>query len=208
MTATDSNEVLSAFVDGELQGSAQDRIVDALYEDPQLGRTWERYHLIGDAVRRNGPFPGAGTIAQRVNAALSTEPAVVRLKPRRRRPVLRPLAGLAMAAAIAGVAVVGIHSLDDAGQPPPVAVASRPAPGAAAPAPTAPEPSGMRVATVTEPSVGAESSRMQWSDVAPAAEARLNAYLVSHNEYAGIGVGGVLPYARIVGYESFAEDGR
>ena len=44
--------------------------------------------------------------------------------------------------------------------------------------------------------------------VAPDAEARLNAYLVSHNEYAGDGVRGVLPYVRIVGYQSFAEDGR
>ena len=208
MNGSDSNQRLSAFVDGELEGPARDGIVDALYEDPELRRAWERFHLIGDAMRGTGPVPGADAIARNVGAALSGE-AVVRLKPRARRPRLHPLSGLAIAAAIAGIAVLGLHRLDDGGvEPPQVAEASRPESTAAGAVPSSQDRSEVRVASVVERPVVAEASGLQWSGVAPDVEARLNAYLVSHNEYAGDGVRGVLPYVRIVGYQSFAEDGR
>ena len=208
MNAPVSNERLSAFVDGELEDPARDGIVDALYEDPELRRTWERFHLIGDAMRGTGPVPGADAIARNVGATLAGE-SVVRLKPRARRSRLHPLAGLAIAAAIAGIAVIGLHRLDGGGvQPQQIADASRSESAAAVSAPAAPDRSGVRVASVAGRSAGTEASRLQWSGVAPDAEARLNAYLVSHNEYAGDGVRGVLPYVRIVGYQSFAEDGR
>ena len=208
MNAPVSNERLSAFVDGELKDPARDGIVDALYEDPELRRTWERFHLIGDAMRGTGPVPGADAVARNVSTTLAGE-SVVRLKPRARRSRLHPLAGLAIAAAIAGIAVLGLHRLDGGGvQPPQIADASRPESAAAVSAPAAPDRSEVHVASVAERSAGAETSRLQWSGVAPDAEARLNAYLVSHNEYAGDGVRGVLPYVRIVGYQSFAEDGR
>ena len=208
MNAPVSNERLSAFVDGELEDPARDGIVDALYEDPELRRTWERFHLIGDAMRGTGPVPGADTIAREVGATVAGE-SVVRLKPRARRSRLRPLAGLAIAAAIAGIAVLGLHRLDGGGvQPRQIADASRVESAAAISAPAAPDRSEVHVASVAERSAGNEASRLQWSGVAPDAEARLNAYLVSHNEYAGDGVRGVLPYVRIVGYQSFVEDGR
>ena len=208
MNAPVSNERLSAFVDGELEGPARDAIVDALYEDPELRRTWERFHLIGDAMRGTGPVPGADAIAREVGASLAGE-SVVRLKPRARRSRLHPLAGLAIAATIAGIAVLGLHRLDGGGvQPPRVADASRPESEAAVSALAAPDRSEVQVASVAGRPARTEASRLQWSGVAPDVEARLNAYLVSHNEYAGDGVRGVLPYVRIVGYQSFAEDGR
>ena len=208
MTAPASNERLSAFVDGELEAPARDEIVDALYEDPELRRTWERFHLIGDAMRGTGPVPGADAIAQHLGATLAGE-SVVRLKPRARRSRLRPLAGLALAATIAGIAILGLHRLDGGGvQPPQIADASRSESATTVSSRVAPGRSEVRVASVVERSSGPEASRLQWSGVAPDAEARLNAYLVSHNEYAGDGVRGVLPYVRIVGYQSFAEDGR
>ena len=208
MNAPVSNERLSAFVDGELEGPARDAIVDALYEDPELRRAWERFHLIGDTMRGTGPVPGADAIARNVGANLAGGP-VVRLKPRARRSRLHPLAGLAIAAAIAGIAVLGLHRLDGGGVPPPqIADASRSESAAAVSALAAPDRSEVHVASVAERPVRTEASRLQWSGVAPDAEARLNAYLVSHNEYAGDGVRGVLPYVRIVGYQTFAEDGR
>jgi len=203
-----SNERLSAFVDGELEDPARDAVVDALYEDPELRRTWERFHLIGDAMRGTGPVPGADAIARNVSASLTGE-SVVRLKPRARRSRLHPLAGLAIAAAIAGIAVLGLHRLGGGGVPPPqIADAARSESAAAVSALAAADRSEVHVASVAERPVRTEASRLQWSGVAPDAEARLNAYLVSHNEYAGDGVRGVLPYVRIVGYQSFAEDGR
>ena len=206
MNGRDSNEHLSAFVDGELQGSKRDRVVDALYASPELRRNWARFHLIADAVRRVGPVSGADAIADNVSAALAEE-QIVHFKPRLRRPRLHPVSGLAMAAAIAGIAILGIHRLDDDGAPSrQVADVSRSEPAAALSESTDPVRTGSRIVSVAARPAGSEATRLQWSDVAPSAEARLNTYLVNHNEYAGIGMHGVLPYVRIVGYQSFAGD--
>ena len=208
MNESDSNELLSAFVDGELPGPARDRIVDALYGRPELRRAWMRFHLIGDAVRKVGPVPGADSIAEEVDAALSDE-GVVHFQPRARRATLRALPGLAIAAAIASIAILGIHSLDDGGaQAPRITGDSRPELTVAASASGTADPAASRVVSLAAQTTGAESNRLQWSNVAPDAEARLNVYLVNHNAYAGNGMRGVLPYVRIVGYQSPAGDYR
>ena len=211
MNGHDPNEAVSAFVDGELRGAARDRIVDALYGDPELRRAWERFHLIGDAVRKTGPVPGAGSIAGKVGEALSGD-RTVPFKPRSRR-LLRagPLSGLALAAAVAAVAILAVSGLDggDAGQRP-AAAGAPPHEATADPmtAVAAVEPpaagASLRKAVAQAPAPRREASRLRWSDAEPGAEARLNAYLLNYNEYAGHGVRGVLPYARIVGYQSGA----
>ena len=208
MNESDSNELLSAFVDGELQGPARDRMVDALYGRPELRRAWMRFHLIGDAVRKVGPVPGADSIAENVGAALSDE-GVVHFRPRARRATLRALPGLAIAAAIASIAILGIHSLDDGGaQAPRIAGDLRSELTDAGSASDTADPAASRVGSLAAQTTGTESNRLQWSDVAPDAEARLNVYLVNHNAYAGNGMRGVLPYVRIVGYQSPAGDYR
>ena len=210
MNGHDPNEAVSAFVDGELRGPAQDRIVDALYGDPELRRAWERFHLIGDAVRKTGPVPGAGSIAGKVGEALSGD-RIVPFGPRARRFRAGPLSGLALAAAIAAVAILAVSGLDggDAGQRPaaggpPHEATADPVTAVAAVGPQAAGAS-LRKAVAEGPATR-DVSRLRWSDAAPGAEARLNAYLVNYNEYAGHGVRGVLPYVRIVGYQSGAGD--
>ena len=212
MNAPDSNEQISAFVDGELRGPARGRVVDALYGSPALRRTWTRYHLIGDAARNVGPVPGAGSIAGNVGAALSREP-VVPFTPRPRRRWLAPLPGLAVAAAVAAVAILGIRGLDldDGGaQPPTIAGAPRQDAAERARLSTASDPAAPPVrplVSATARPAGSETLRRLRND-ATDAEARLNVYLVNHNEYAGNGVPGVLPYVRIVGYQPGAGDDR
>ena len=210
MNVSDPNEQISSFVDGELQGPARGRIVHALYGSPELRRRWARYHLIGDAARKIGPVSGADSIAGNVGAALSGE-SMVSFK---RRPWPVPLPGLALAASIAAVAILGIRGLDDGGaqsppvagtQSPPVAGASRHEAAAESPLSTDPGSTVSRIASGAVQSAGSEAVRRPWSDAAPDAEARLNVYLVNHNEYAGNGVRGVLPYVRIVGYQSMGE---
>ena len=233
MNETEANEEISAFVDGELRGPAGDRAVSALYGNAELRRAWARYHLIGDAVRKAGPVPGACSIAGKVGEALSGE-RVVPFEPRVSRRWTRPLSGLALAASVAAVAILGIRGLDgghDGGVPLPVAGTSRHEAGAVGSA--VPEPAarvaaaavaGLRTPGVPAPDVMApdvmapdvmamaarrpEADRLQWSGAAPDAEARFNAYLVNYNEYAGSGVRGLLPYVRIVGYQAAARDGR
>ena len=210
MNVSDPNEQISSFVDGELQGPARGRIVHALYGSPELRRRWARYHLIGDAARKIGPVSGADSIAGNVGAALSGE-SMVSFK---RRPWLVPLPGLALAASIAAVAILGIRGLDDGGaqsppvagaQSPPVAGASRHEAAAESLLSTDPGSTVSHIASGAVQSAGSEAVRRPWSDAAPDAEARLNVYLVNHNEYAGNGVRGVLPYVRIVGYQSMGE---
>ena len=207
MNEPDTNQRLSEFVDGALRSPARDRVVNALYESPELRRTWARFHLIGDAARRAGPVPGADAIAERVNAALADD-RIVPLGPRSRRRGPRLLSGLAIAATIAGIAILGVHRLDEGdAQSRSVAGVSRPEPAVAESVAAAPDRTVSRVASAMQPS-DSDASGVQWSDVAPRTEARLNVYLVNHNEYAGIGMRGVLPYVRIVGYQSFAGDER
>ena len=230
------DEEVSAFVDGELRAPVRDRIVGRLYEDPELRRAWARFHLIGDALRGIGPVPGAGSVAGKVGEALRGE-RVVPFEPRARRAVFGPLAGPALAASVAALAILGVRNLDDGSGPqPPAAGAARyesvagSVPAAAAPAaahtmtasaqpsrpasprrsaveyesvagsvPAAADPTAAHTVTASaQPSRPASPRR---SAVEPDAEARLNTYLVSHNEYAG---NGVLPYVRIVGYQSAA----
>ena len=201
MTESDSRERISAFLDGEFRESKPDRIVDALYGNPELHRAWVRFHLIGDAMRGVGPVPGADSIAGKVGATLSGE-KIVPLKPRLPRPGFGPLAGLALAASVSAVAILGIHSLDDGRDTPSPAVAVAPRPEAVAVGSAGNGP-GEEVRRS-----GYEPTRLQWSDVAPDTEARLNTYLVNHNEFAGNGVRGVMPYVRLVGYQSVAGDDR
>ena len=206
MNESDSNKLLSEFVDDELRGPARDRIVDALYGSAELRRAWARYHLIGDAVRKVGPVPGADTIADKVSAALSDE-HVVHFKPRSRRSRLHALSGLAIAAAVASVAILGVHSLDDGGAQSP-AGDSRPELAVADSASATEDAPASRVVSMAAQAAGTESNRLQWSGVAPDAEARLNVYLFNHNAYAGNDLRGVLPYVRIVGYQSPTGDDR
>ena len=207
MHESDANEEISAFVDGELRGPARARIVGRLYGDSELRRAWERFHLIGDTVRKVGPVPGAGSIAGKVGEAVSGE-RIVPTRRRARRPGVGPLPGLALAASVAAVAILGIRSFDGDGAQRPAAEIpqqqeSVAGPVASATDPVIPDPARPGAATaVRHPRP--ESARLRWNDAAPDAEARLNTYLVNHNEYAGHGVRGVLPYVRVVGYRSAA----
>ena len=199
MNESDSKERISAFVDGELRGSARDGVVEALYGSAELRRAWERFHLIGDALRKVGPVPGAGSTSKTVGA----KPSAERILPARpRRPLLVPLPGLALAASIAAVAILGVRSLDhgvDASRHRVEAASTMPSD------PGAPAPQLASTATQRDrPDVASSHGR----DAAPAVDARLNAYLVNHNELAHHGVRGVLPYVRLVSYRPAAGDYR
>ena len=93
---------LSAFLDDELESSRQPTLLAAIVSDEELRRTWDGYHLIGDALRRSGGLDQQ--LAARVMASLHHDPVVLAPQLRRTSHLLR--SSLAVAATVAGVALV------------------------------------------------------------------------------------------------------
>lgn len=95
-------EQLSAFLDGELPEPESALLLKRLERDLELRGALSRWSLVGAVLRSDGDMPAAQQVAARVSAAIAREPA--------RRPgavaLLRPLAGLGVAAAVAGVAML------------------------------------------------------------------------------------------------------
>ena len=209
MNESDRKALVSAFMDSEIGGSDSSRVVEEMCRSPELRRTWSRYHLVGDAMRGSVSVPGADTIAARVSAQLADEP-VVHAESRFRPPIWTPLRGLALAASVAAVAIVAIAVLDDgsdlqtasttepANQVPTLAQTPLPVTGSRA----------QRVAGAAAQRTFAGPAYWPRGDAAPDAEARINTYLINHSEHGGHGLGGVLPYVRVVGYQSGTGDGR
>jgi len=93
---------LSALLDAELEAHEAAPVFAGLRQDAQLRAAWSEYRLIGEALR--GEPDLHADITARVMAGVRQQPVV--LAPVRR--VTRPLqTALALAASLAGVAVVG-----------------------------------------------------------------------------------------------------
>jgi len=198
-------EDISALMDGEY-GPNPEAVLTAVYGDNELRDAWRRYHLLGDAMRSQLPrqFP-AGDLSARVSEALADEPAI--LSPRRRarhvaQRFMKPAAGVAIAASVALVAIVGLRGLDQsttATMPAADSVAGNNAPvvntGPDNPVqslqPAGPSPLARTVST--------DGTAVQGGYQEPGNQYRFNSYLINHNEFrANSGVGGSMPYARIV----------
>ena len=101
-------EQLSAFLDGELPEPESALLLKRLERDDELRRALSRYSLIGAVLRHDGDVPAARQVAARVSAVIAREPA----GPFRAASmsgsgaILRPLAGVAVAAAVAAVALL------------------------------------------------------------------------------------------------------
>ena len=209
MNESDRRTRMSAFMDGETEGSDGNRVVEEMYRSPERRRTWSRYHLIGDAMRGTASVPGADAIAARVSAQLAGE-RVVQAESRFRPRGWTPLRGLALAASVAAVAMLGIAVLDDGGDPR-TASTTESANRMSASARTPRLVTGsraQRVAGAAARRTFAAPAYRPGSGAAPVAEARINTYLINHSGHGGHGLGGVLPYVRVVGYRSGAGDGR
>lgn len=203
----DGKSAVSALMDGELAEAPAHRAVDSLLEDPELREQWARHHAIGEAIRGNH-VAGADDLASRVRESLASEP--VALAPRRaRRPSLRarPLAALAASVAVLAVVVLlGLDGLHDDG-PGQDTVSSSGDTKLASGGPafvSAGAGEAIPVAYSPPQALTAESvalTRLTWNDPRPQVEQRLNGYLLNHNEYLATGVRGMLPYARVVGYD-------
>jgi sigma-E factor negative regulatory protein RseA len=176
----DNREWLSALSDGELQGKELEKALDALQKDPELLSSWKAYHVIRDSVSSNLDGSMDFQLHDRISSAIENEPTVLAPQ-RRKRPWLKQVAGLAIAASVTGVAIIGVQTLNGEGSVP-TAV------------PVAQQQEYIRL----EPTLVAGAEDKPKAEQADA----LNPYLVNHNEFStSSGMQGVLPYVRIVGHQ-------
>ncbi len=103
----ESKEHLSSFMDGEFSEETGRFLVRRLGADDGLRQTWARYHLMRDCLRnRDGQF-ARKDLTRGVQLALSGESAPIAGAVR--RPAwLKPLAGIALAASVAALAVLTV----------------------------------------------------------------------------------------------------
>lgn len=168
-------EPLSALVDGECEAAELDLLIQRLTKDADLRGRWQRYHLISDALKNNIPEAIDVDFSKRVISAIETDHFLQTHSPPSPSHWFKPVAGFALAASLGAVVLIGLR-LTQQDKPMPS--------GSLAVAP---------LATPRSPDQVATNSVLQ---------SRLNSYLVNHNEYASMNsVHGMLPYARMVGYE-------
>jgi sigma-E factor negative regulatory protein RseA len=178
----DQRSQVSVLVDGELDGRRAARLFDLVGREPELRGAWERYHLIGQAIRGECIEREVRGVADAVRRAIEREPTVIAPRPSRlgRGVQLAPFAGAVLAAGVAILAILAVPSLFQG-----------------------PESEGW-YAPATEryaglydgPPRGWPSSRQDLAE-------KLDLFLINHQDAAPTtGVKGMLPYATLVGYDT------
>ncbi|MCA8966784.1 MAG: sigma-E factor negative regulatory protein [Planctomycetes bacterium] len=207
-------ESVSALLDGE---AGDFDAMEAVLSDEGCRQRFARYSLIGDVLR--GDRVSDADLGAAVAARLAKEPPIVAPRAMKESAAQRPgwlrsAGGLALAAGLATVAVIGGRSLEpvppgDAG----VTVASAampmmsPVAATSTPIDDVISPVTMTVRTLQFGGPGGNvptirEKRLQWNVSQPQVQERLNAYLVDYSEHLGSDLrGGMLPYARVVGYD-------
>jgi sigma-E factor negative regulatory protein RseA len=168
-------EHLSSFMDGELNQDTALFVARRMGSDAELGKTWERYHLIRECMRR----PGENLVLTSIRLDLerAEQPPVQQRAAAGRW--MRPLAGFAVAASVAAVAIFTV--VGGPGQPLPAQ------PQVAQPF-TSPNPL-TRLPASQAVSFGAQSPTQQ----------QLNRYLLQHNHAAGkVGRQGFVSFVPVV----------
>lgn len=178
-------EWLSALADDELHGKMLQQQVDALLQSGARQQRWEQYHAIREGLHGNCDHAVAKRLQQGLRIALAEEPTI--LAPRSRpSAVWRHAAGLAVAASVTAVAVLGVQHLNqpsgtDSLSQKQFAALQQGAPG--------------KPLSQDNKLVNLASESRQTNQLAP--------YLVNHNEYSSsTNMHGMLPYVRIVGHGS------
>jgi sigma-E factor negative regulatory protein RseA len=176
--ANKMGEQLSALADGECEMPEQEWVLRRLAGDADFKARWQRYYLVSDAMKNNLPECIDVNFADRIKQAIDADSPPLQIP---QTPAIgksptfswyKPVTGFALAASVAAVAVLGFRLAD-------VSDLMK---------------EGMEPSTVA--SLENESGDR-------VLESRLNPYFVNHNEYASMNsVHGVLPYVRIVGYET------
>ncbi len=201
MTA-DDNELLSALVDGQLQGQEFDKAMTLLSTKASAREQLQRYQLSSDVLHGYGTRHQTVDLTQKLSAALAAEPEHTNsvTKPVEKATVIplptrfwQQAIGLAVAASFGALAVIGTMTQPDS-QPVPLTPMATLEQSPVSSVASIPETSQ---ATVAASSL---STGNRWTVAEQEIEDRLNVYLVDHNEYAG--ASDIFSNARVIAYDS------
>jgi len=194
-----NSELTSALVDGELDDAARQQILSAMTgPDREELERFGRYCLIGEAIRGEASPLGV-SVADKVRESLADDPVVLAPPRRKQRPWLRPVAGFAVAASVAVVAVlVAPRLMTEPGvDAEPVQVAAdlaRPVTRPVLVAAGAESPQG---------TTGKQPDGARWQGLTPELENRLNRLVIEHHEFGGrTGINGPVPHIGLASYGS------
>lgn len=190
------DERVSALMDGEIDGSDIDRALSDLKQDAELSARWNRYHLISDSLRNDLPTQIDPRLADRISGLIAAEPIYIGAHHWGKKPGpawIKQAAGLAVAASVTAVAILGTQALyqDEPGNAPAIANASPPS-TASAPANPRRLPDNFELAAYRQP------------PSSPLPPARFNQLLINHQQLqAGSTLPGhTLPYIRLFNSET------
>ncbi len=200
---------LSAAMDDEADAFELRRVLDELGRDPELRSLWDRYHMIGSALRGEPVQVPAGlregiwralddTVAaaepapdEGVGIMQAADHAVASVVPHSR---MGRYTALAVAASVAFAVVLAFSGLwGGNGQPPADLAQSGNGSPAVLVGPPAPA-SDARPATASQVHLG---SRVSASDVQ-----RAQAYILHHAQQQALNQGGVMSFVKLAAYEA------
>jgi len=181
----DKTDKLSSLMDGEVRD--QDAWFERLAKDPEMLRTWKRYHIARDAMKGQLSEHPKLDISAAVRDAIKDEPVIFtpvwkRLSP---RYLMKQAGGLAVAAAVGTIAVLSLQQTQLV------------------------SPDNSVIAKAASNTVTLQQNKIRQvsfttrEKLDAAVEAKLSGYLVNHNEFSkSTRVSGVMPYSRIVSFVS------
>jgi len=180
----ESREHLSCLMDGEINRETGRFLVRRLGADRELRKTWARYHLLRDCLRHQEGELVADDLCGKVQQALAGE--ALQIAPRRFATAwLKPVAGVAVAASVALMAVFAVGPGQDPASTLPGEVAGSP----------------QAEAFVSPQNILSRSPRAQQASVmgGRGASQKMNSYLLRHYQVTGsTGGKGFVSYIPIV----------
>lgn len=166
-------EQISVLIDGEADDLERERALRALRADPELLATWERYHLVRTAVRRELDVLASSDLANRIRDRLHREHPDDSRHRRWSPRMVKYSVGAAIAASVAVVALLNLSPLVTTSSP--------------------------GLARTTAPRTTVAETR----PLAPEQQRALNPYLVRHAEFSSASsVSTMSAYARVVGRDN------
>ena len=211
------SEALSALVDSEASELELRRLLKASEEDSELKQSWQRYQLIGAAIREDLPAVGYTDLSASISAAIADEPALsgggnIRQGVNKVVSLWSTLGRVAVAASVAGAVVIGVQGYQSPIQPATETVAATGSSSAPSGLPIGYGAPELAARTVSAAGYMPTSTQRQVNFVprqsvpaqtqSKAYNAELQAYLnhlmLEHAEHAALNASrGMMPFARV-----------